>query len=107
MDFLILNFTGFFFYSIYNTIGYFDHSSSSGTGTVEVQDVVFAYHACALTIITLCQTFIYPVKTQFIKTCIKKNKKAGNNKVSRITIFSTAFMWVFALTYSSFNGVSK
>lgn len=61
IDYLIFNFSGFFFYTIYNVIGYWGDSSRSGTGDVEIQDVVFAFHALTLTTVALTQCFIYPV----------------------------------------------
>ncbi|EGR28750.1 pq loop repeat family protein [Ichthyophthirius multifiliis] len=105
LDFVILNFTGFLFYSIYTTVGYFtDNPEKSGTGDVSIQDVVFAYHACILTIVTLLQTFIYPVKKKKLQISYFLLIKRGNNQVNNITIFSIVSIWTFALTYGSLNG---
>lgn len=53
MDYLIFNFTGYFFYSIYNIIGYWGDQEQNGTGNVEIQDLLFAVHAIILTIVAL------------------------------------------------------
>jgi len=68
MDFPFLNMTGFTFYSICYTVGYFfpDGDSNYGLGNVRIQDLVFAYHAAILTVLNGIQCIIYHV----IKTII-------------------------------------
>jgi cystinosin len=56
-DFEVFNIIGFSGYSVYTIMGYMDHNL--GTGTVSIQDVVFAVHAWILTVITIIQIFIY------------------------------------------------
>lgn len=53
MDYLIYNFSGFFFYMIYNMIGFWGNSEQNGTGDIEVQDVFFAIHALILTSVAI------------------------------------------------------
>lgn len=56
-DFVAMNLTGFLFYSIYNTEGYF--ISNKQTGQVELNDVFFAYHALFATLVTLVQVAFF------------------------------------------------
>ena len=57
-DYLALNFSGFFFYFIYNLYGYFiDHNI---TGQVDLNDLLFSIHALFATIIVIIQAFYYP-----------------------------------------------
>ena len=56
-DFEIYNLVGFSTYTIYNIRGYID--DNLGTGTVQIQDIVFALHALLLTIITIGQILYY------------------------------------------------
>lgn len=56
-DFEVYNLLGFTGYSIYTIWGYVDNKI--GTGTVAIQDVVFAVHAWLLTVVTIIQMFIY------------------------------------------------
>jgi cystinosin len=74
-DFEVYNLTGFIGYSTYTIWGYVD--PKIGTGTVAIQDVVFAVHAVAITILTIVQIFIYYDKTdpnqKVSKTCICVN----------------------------------
>lgn len=56
-DFEVYNLTGFIGYSIYTIWGYCEEDI--GTGTVAIQDIVFAIHAVVLTLITIGQIFIY------------------------------------------------
>ena len=50
-DFEIYNLVGFTTYTIYNIRGYI--SDNLGTGTVEIQDIIFAVHALLLTLVTI------------------------------------------------------
>eukprot|EP00357_Protocruzia_adherens_P008667 CAMPEP_0114986736 /NCGR_PEP_ID=MMETSP0216-20121206/8593_1 /TAXON_ID=223996 /ORGANISM="Protocruzia adherens, Strain Boccale" /LENGTH=277 /DNA_ID=CAMNT_0002349207 /DNA_START=31 /DNA_END=864 /DNA_ORIENTATION=+ len=68
LDFAVYNFLGFSCYAVYSQVGYLD--SGLGTGQVQIQDLVFAYHALLLTIVQLSQTLIYPRGGQKVsKTC--------------------------------------
>lgn len=63
-EFVALNLTGFLFYSFYNSASYFYPSDPYDIGTVEIQDICFAYNAVAATIVTIIQAFKYPVFIQ-------------------------------------------
>lgn len=82
LEFLVLNFTGFVFYSVYNSFGYWDKSIS--VGSVEINDLFFAYHAVIITTITCAQCFIYP---------------RGKNKVHISCWIFTAVVWIVAVAY--------
>ena len=56
-DFEIYNLVGFTTYTIYNIRGYID--DNLGTGTIEIQDIIFAAHALLLTIVTIIQILYY------------------------------------------------
>ena len=71
-DFEIYNLVGFSTYTIYNIRGYID--DNLGTGTVQIQDIVFACHALLLTIVTIVQILYY------------YNPKDKLQKVSNVTI---------------------
>lgn len=83
-DFVAMNLTGFMFYSIYNTEGYF--VSSAETGHVDLNDVFFAYHALFATLVCVSQIMIYP---------------RGQNKVHAPTIAMLVCMWGFLIVYST------
>ena len=83
-DFVTMNLTGFIFYSIYNTEGYF--VSSAETGHVDLNDVFFAYHALFATLICVSQIMIYP---------------KGINRVHAPTILLLVSMWTFLMVYST------
>lgn len=59
LEFALLNPAGFYFYTFYSTIGIID--PRFGTGKVEINDLVFAVHAVALSTVQLMQVFIFPV----------------------------------------------
>lgn len=71
-DFLALNLLGFTCYSIYNTAFLFSRDvqkdyyerNTYGRIPVEYNDLFFALHAFALTLITVIQCFIYEVSSQ-------------------------------------------
>lgn len=49
LNFQLLNLTGFAFYSLYNSFGYFNKDQASGK--VDIQDLVFSYHALFIVIV--------------------------------------------------------
>jgi len=49
LNYQVLNLSGFSFYSIYSSIGYFTVNESSGT--VKLQDLLFSYHALMIVIV--------------------------------------------------------
>lgn len=59
-DFVAMNLTGFLFYSIYSSYGYFVDDAQ--TGHVDLNDIFFAYHALFATFVTISQICIYPKK---------------------------------------------
>lgn len=82
-DFVAMNLTGFLFYSIYNTYGYFVNTDQ--TGQVDLNDVVFAYHALFATLICVSQTCFFP---------------HGSNIIHRPTFILLILMWGFVGVYS-------
>ena len=56
-DFEIYNLVGFTTYTIYNIRGFID--DNLGTGTVQIQDIIFSSHALILTLVTICQILHY------------------------------------------------
>lgn len=88
-DFVAMNFTGFVFYSLYNTYGYFINSDQ--TGQVDLNDVIFAYHALFATLICIFQIVIYP---------------SGKNKIHLPTIGLLLLMWTFVIVYSTLTIVA-
>lgn len=83
-DFVAMNLTGFVFYSLYNTYGYFIKSDQ--TGQVDLNDVIFAYHALFATLVCIAQIAIYP---------------SGKNRIHAPTIALLLLMWTFVLVYST------
>ncbi len=49
IDFVILNITGYIALSIYSTAGYFNHNLQ--IGTVNFEDLFFAYHSLVLSLL--------------------------------------------------------
>jgi Na+-driven multidrug efflux pump len=82
LDFVTMNLTGFIFYSIYSSYGYFFNSDQ--TGKVDLNDLLFGYHACFATGVCLVQAFIFP---------------RGKNKVHIPTIILLIGMWVFVIVW--------
>jgi len=86
LDFQLLNFTGFAFYSFMYIVGFFWSDSNPydnyGLGKVEIQDLLFAVHAFTLTCLTGIQCLKYP---------------RGKNKVSKTTWILFAFYWYTAV----------
>lgn len=83
-DFVAMNLTGFLFYSIYNTYGYFVNQDQ--TGQVDLNDLIFSYHALFATFVTVSQIAIYPHK---------------KNKVHAVTILFLISLWTFAVVYGT------
>lgn len=88
-DFVAMNLTGFLFYSIYNTEGYFVNNKQ--TGQVDLNDVFFAYHALFATLITITQVAFF---------------KRGANKIHSYTILLLIAMWSFVIVWSALTMVS-
>ena len=86
LDFVSLNFTGFFFYSLYNSYGYFINTHQ--TGEVDLNDCIFSYHAAFATLVCAYQAVIYP---------------KGDNRVHLPTKIVLGFMWTFVIVYGIFN----
>jgi hypothetical protein len=82
-DFVAMNLTGFTFYSIYCSYGYFVNTDQ--TGQVDLNDLLFAYHALFATLLTLTQVMFFPKK---------------NNKVHAITLCYLILLWSFCIVYA-------
>ncbi|XP_029004162.1 cystinosin isoform X1 [Betta splendens] len=98
-DFLALNLTGFFAYSVFN-IGLFWvkyikeeflQKNPNGINPVSANDVFFSLHALLLCLVYICQAAIY---------------ERGGQKISRLTLFLLVVGWMFALV-SLFVAVAK
>ncbi|XP_061093768.1 cystinosin-like [Conger conger] len=89
-DFLALNITGFFAYSVFNVglfwVPYlmeeFLKVNPNGVNPVDANDVFFSLHALALTLLYTCQCCMY---------------ERGGQKVSKIGIALLVIAWTFAL----------
>ena len=92
LDFLAMNLTGFTFYSIYNSYGYFSPDAGPETGQVDLNDVLFSYHALLISALTAIQAFVFP---------------KGNNRIMKITIVYLIAMWLFCIIYGSITMVSS
>ncbi|EWS73814.1 PQ loop protein (macronuclear) [Tetrahymena thermophila SB210] len=90
-DYVYLNLTGYAFYSIALSVGYFDLSEGAIKG-VQIQDILFAYHGAIMTLVQLIQMFIYPT---------------GSNKLSKMIKFSIAFYWLFFIFYFYLTNISN
>jgi len=96
LDFQILNFTGFAFYSYIYIVGYFWQDKNPfdnyGLGKIEIQDLLFAVHAFIMVCVVGVQCFIYP---------------RGKNQISLTAWGLVAFYWVAApatyLFFRTFN----
>lgn len=82
-DFVAMNLTGFTFYSIYCTYGYFVNTDQ--TGQVDLNDLLFAYHALFATFLTLAQVLFFPKK---------------QNKIHAVTVFYLLLLWTFVVVYA-------
>jgi hypothetical protein len=83
-----MNLTGFTFYSLYNSYGYFVNSEQ--TGKVDLNDVFFAYHALFATLICCIQISMYP---------------KGRNKIHAPTVILLLVMWSFIIVWSTLTMV--
>ena len=83
-DFVGMNLTGFLLYSIYNTYGYFVNSEQ--TGRVDLNDLIFSYHALFATLVTVGQILVFPFKS---------------NKIHTPTILLLVFIWGFCIVYAT------
>lgn len=88
-DFVGMNLTGFMFYSLYNSYGYFVNSDQ--TGKVDLNDVFFSYHALFATLICITQIGLYP---------------RGKNKIHAATIAFLMLMWTFVIVYATLTLVN-
>ena len=89
-DFVAMNLSGFLFYSIYNTEGYFINNKE--TGQVDLNDVFFAYHALFATLVTLLQVLCF---------------KRGKNVIHGVTILILLLMWSFIIVWSALTTVKN
>ncbi|XP_062412691.1 cystinosin [Sardina pilchardus] len=89
-DFLALNLTGFFAYSVFNVglfwVPYFKEEflkkDPNGVNPVDANDVFFSLHAVLLCLVYICQCAMY---------------ERGGQKVSRVAIGLLVLGWTFAL----------
>lgn len=88
LNYLVMNISGYAFYGIYTTLGYFYHEE--GAGTVVIADLVFVYHAIAMVIIQTIQVIIYP---------------RGSNRVSSKTIALCIGLWTIILAEVFFTKI--
>jgi cystinosin len=91
-DFVTLNITGFFAYTIFNVVLKYDTFVSDlyiakygGQIPVETNDVVFAVHAFVMTLVTAAQVLWYPKGTQ---------------KVSMVSIVINIILWVGMMLFT-------
>ena len=77
LNYLVMNISGYTFYGIYSTIGFF--TNISGAGTVVIADLIFVYHAILMVIILTGQVFYYP---------------HGKNRVSGYAIILCVVLWM-------------
>ena len=82
-DFVAMNLTGFIIYSIYCTYGYFVNTDQ--TGQVDLNDLLFAYHALFATFLTLAQVLFFSKK---------------QNKIHAVTVFYLLLLWTFVVVYA-------
>lgn len=73
---MVFNITGYTFYIIYSSVGYF--TDIKGAGTVVIADLVFVYHAALMVVIETIQCVIYEVYCDLLKR--------GKNKISKTAI---------------------
>lgn len=91
LDYLTMNITGFTFYSVYCTYGYY-YDGVKSTGTVDLNDLLFAYHGLFITFLTASQVFIYP---------------RGLNTIMKKTIILLILMWAFCIFYGCVTMVPR
>lgn len=85
LDFLALNLTGYVFYTIYCSYGYFCEGSAAETGRVNLNDIFFVYHALMITLVMVVQAFIYP---------------KGTNRITPFTVGLIIMLVSFSAVYS-------
>lgn len=90
LDFVAMNLTGFLFYSIYCSYGYF--VSTDQTGKVDLNDCIFAYHALLATLVCIGQVLVFPRK---------------NNRLHFITLIYLIGMWLFVIIYGTLTEVTS
>lgn len=90
LNYLVMNISGYIFYGIYSTLGYF--FSFKGAGTVVIADLIFVYHALLMCLVLSVQALIYPL---------------GKNRVSKLTIMFLIGLWIFNLVLIFFTEVKN
>jgi cystinosin len=85
-DFVVLNITGFFAYTVFNVALKYDTyikdlyiQKYGGDIPIEINDVVFAVHALLMCLVTAGQVLYYP---------------KGKQRVSMVTILITIALWI-------------
>ena len=91
-DFVVLNITGFFAYTIFNVALKFDPyiknlyiQKYGGDVPVEINDVVFAAHALLMSLLTAAQVLYYP---------------RGKQRVAGVTIIINIILWLGMLLFT-------
>lgn len=88
MNYLAMNISGYLFYGIYSTLGYF--FEFKGAGTVVIADLIFVYHALLMCFILSVQACIYP---------------HGKNVVSKYAVGLCILLWVLVILHIIFSQV--
>ena len=83
-----MNISGYGFYTIYSTVGFF--TDIEGAGTVLPADLFFCYHAVLMVAIETIQAVIYP---------------KGKNKISTYSFIICIVLWVFIILEVFFTSV--
>jgi hypothetical protein len=82
-----MNLTGYTFYSLYCSYGYFSpDSTTASTGRVDLNDVIVNLHCLFVSMLITVQAFIYPV---------------GRNRLSYWAVVELLLMWAFIMIYST------
>ncbi|KRW99766.1 hypothetical protein PPERSA_07843 [Pseudocohnilembus persalinus] len=84
LDFVVYNITGFFFYSIYNSVGYW-YPEKSQIGQIQLNDLIFTYWSFIMCSLTCAQCIYYPKL---------------NNKVSTTCKIATPIYFLFIIIYA-------
>jgi hypothetical protein len=90
LDFLALNLSGYVFYAVYCSYGFFYTEAQTETGRVDLNDLLFVFHALFITTVTAIQAVIYP---------------KGRNKISPISIGYIITIVSFLACYSGLTYV--
>lgn len=88
MDYLAFNISGYTFYAIYSSVGYF--TNIKGAGTVVIADLIFIYHAIVMMSVKVIQCFRYEVVYRMIKR--------GKNRISGIALAIIIGLWTVVIT---------